>query len=662
MTKLLGLKNLDCSNNGIASLNLYQNTLLETLYCANNDLTSLGVTANTALEVLDCSGNQLTALDVTKNSALQTLNCSNNMLSSLDVSRNTALETITCTGNVSLEKLWVKNAAHAAAINIQKDATTNIYYNDGGINIPDAKLKAYLLALFDDDEDGEISILESENVQNVNCSGRGVSDLTGLECCTNLKYLNFSGNSVSIAELPNLPHLETIVAYGNPISRINVTNDTALTALFLQDVSTNAASGTMISINGYDQSSSLSLAFANTPYTRLEITNSTGLTSLDITENIQLIELVASGNPGLTTLNVSPLTDLALLDVNSCGLTALNVDTNINLVTLDCSSNDLTALNVDNNVALVTFDCSDNALATIRVSNNTLLEAIDVSDNQLLNINIRKNTLLKNLNVSGNASITALALGYNTALETLNASGTALTDIDLAVNTALKNLDLSGCTGISIIDLTGNTALKNLNLRECAGISILDLTANAELEILNISGTAIPSLDASINPSLWTLICDDISPTGLKIGTYVKLAGQGGIVFHVSGGITKIVSTDEEYSGWWPDKETGATSLSDGVANTNKLQSSWAATWARGKGLAWYLPARDELLEVYNNKMALNTTLSAIGETPFSNRDYWSSTECDSQLAYSVYFYNGDVYKSRKGTSHTYYYRAIRVL
>lgn len=128
--------------------------------------------------------------------------------------------------------------------------------------------------------------------------------------------------------------------------------------------------------------------------------------------------------------------------------------------------------------------------------------------------------------------------------------------------------------------------------------------------------------------------------------------------------ITTIVSTDEEYGAWFPyeNNDIGATSLSDGVATTNKIQSSGAATWARGKGLAWYLPARDELLEVYNNKMALNTTLSAIGETPFSNRDYWSSTECDSKLAYSVYFYNGDVYKSRKGALHAYYFRAIRVL
>ena len=54
---------------------------------------------------------------------------------------------------------------------------------------------------FDDDEDGEISIVEAANVQNVNCSGRGITDITGLESCPNLKYLNFSNNSRADADV-----------------------------------------------------------------------------------------------------------------------------------------------------------------------------------------------------------------------------------------------------------------------------------------------------------------------------------------------------------------------------------------------------------------------------------------------------------------------------
>ena len=653
VTRLSALKNLDCSNNGLTSLNLYQNALLETLYCANNTLTSLGVAANTALTVLDCSGNSLSALDLGKNTALQTLSCSGNALTSLDVSRNAALESVDCRGNADLAKLWVKDAAQQASLTVRKEDATQIAFNDGGIYIPDANLKNYLLALFDDDEDGEISIVEAENVQNVNCSGRSISDLTGLQDCPNLKYLNFNGNSVTRVDLPNLAKLETIVAYGNPIERLNVNNDTALTALYLQDVNTNALSDTTVTINAYDQASTLYLAFAGTDYTTLNLTNSTVLTSYDIAENIQLTRLVASGNSLVTSVNFASLTSLTHLDVNACGLTALNVDTNIGLVTFDCSSNALTALNVDNNLALVTLDCSDNQLSTLRVTNNTALDKLDCSDNMLSNINVRKNTALKTLNVSGNAGITALALGYNSQLETLKAGNTGLTDIDLSDNLVVKTLDLSGCTGMHIIDLAVNTALENLNV-SATSLATLDVSNN----------TSLVTLDVSNDTSLATLIYDDctINAAGLQVGAYVNVANNAGVVFYSSGSTVKIVSTDEASETWdYYGTTTGATSTTDGVANTNRIAAnSAAAKWCRAKGAAWYLPATEELSAVYNNKAKLNTTLSSVGGTQLGTGDYWSSTEYNRNFACSINFSDGS--GGGNGKDHSYSVRAVRAL
>ena len=232
LASLTALKNLDCGSNSLQTLNVYKNTALETLYCGGNALTSLSVSANPALLVLDCSGNALTSLDVSRNVLLETLNCSNNALTSLDVSGNAALESVNCQGNTAQTRLWVKDAAQQSALTIRKEDATVIAFNNGGIQIPDANLKAYLLALFDDDEDGEISVAEADNVVNVNCSGKSIADLTGLEACPNLKYLNFADNQVSAALLPNLTKLETVVAYGNPIERLNIDNDAALDALY----------------------------------------------------------------------------------------------------------------------------------------------------------------------------------------------------------------------------------------------------------------------------------------------------------------------------------------------------------------------------------------------------------------------------------------------
>ena len=59
------------------------------------------------------------------------------------------------------------------------------------------------------DEDGEISVAEAENVQNVNCSGRSISSIVDLQDCPNLKYLNFNGNNVST--LTALTHLDLLL-------------------------------------------------------------------------------------------------------------------------------------------------------------------------------------------------------------------------------------------------------------------------------------------------------------------------------------------------------------------------------------------------------------------------------------------------------------------
>ena len=637
VTKLAGLKVLDCGNNNLASLNVNQNPLLESLYCSSNGLTTLTVSANTALSELEFASNSLTNIDVTANTSLRSLNCSKNNLSSLNISRNAALEMLTCTGNAGLEKLWVKDAAQATAVDIRKDELTSIFYNNGGITIPDANLKAYLLALFDDDEDGEISILESENIQNVNCSNRSISDLTGLECCTNLKYLNFNGNNVSTVELPNLKKLETIVAYGNPISRLNVNNDTALTALYLQDVNTNALDGVAFSIIGYNQAPTLSLAFAGTQFTELTLRNSDVLTSYDVSENVQLTKLDVCNNPQVAEVNVSTLSELTYLNLGAKtagggSLASLNVENNLKLETLYCDHNVLTSLNVDNNVNLVTFNCSDNQLSTLRITNNTLLETVDVSNNQLLNLNVRQNTALKSLNVGGNTGITALALGYNTALETLNASNTGLTDIDLSANLAIKDLNLSGCSAMHIIDLSANTAL-----------TTLDVSNNTSLATLNYKeGLSIIS--------------------GFSIGRYIVVNGVSGVTFYSDGKFTKIISVDETSKRWgYSGSFCGAVNSSDGKANTDKIASgSDAAIWCRNKGAAWYLPAQNELMTISNNRSILNTTLSSIGGTQLGTSFYWSSTEHDSTYAHIVSLVNGSSGTSEKNKSYT--VRAVRIL
>ena len=669
VTKLTALKNLDCSNNYLTSLNLYQNVFLETLYCANNNLTSLGVSANSALTVLDCSGNALTALDVTKNTALETLSCANNALSSLDVSRNAALLSVNCKGNTSMAKLWVKNAAQEAALTVQKEDITQIAFNDGGINIPDAKLKSYLLALFDDDEDGEISIVEAENVQNVNCSGRDIADLTGLECCPNLKYLNFANNNVALAAFPNLQKLETVVAYGNALTLLNLNNDIALKSLYVIDVSTNALSGASCLIEGFSQSASLKIGLANTPYTSLTIKNSPAISALDVTDNTQLTELTISGNQNVTSLNVSTLESLTNLDVNACGLTSLDVSHNVELASLDCSSNALTTLNVDNNTALVYFDCSDNNLSSLRISYNPLLESVNVARNQLLNLNVRSQISLKELNVSENTSITALDISKNSQLNVLQANRTSLSVLDLSSNPELTKLEV-----------LHNNSLTELLLNNSFTTEETELWVDKKLNFCYSNTTIVNYMIGAI---------------------YVDSNDVIGVIFSRdnTGETAKMISKDEGkacwyYGGYSLTKKAQdntytvgnyysigmSTSLSDGQANMAKIKedSSWetkypAFKWCNDLGDgSWYLPSSSELgeistiiIKVLNKISQYNTCLSSstAGWRCTGFQHLYNSDTGNSNFNFSLYAYiGGGEIKTSVAASGSYPIRAVRIL
>ena len=96
------LAHLNCSNNELTSLDVSENTALTYLNCNNNELTSLDVSENTALTYLDCNSNQLTLLDVSENTALTDILCFNNQLTSLDVSENTALTYLNCASNLNI--------------------------------------------------------------------------------------------------------------------------------------------------------------------------------------------------------------------------------------------------------------------------------------------------------------------------------------------------------------------------------------------------------------------------------------------------------------------------------------------------------------------------------------------------------------------------------
>ena len=128
ISNFYNLKELDCSNNKITSIDLSKATVLEQLICSNNEITKLDISTGKSIKKIDASNNKIKHLTLPESSELVSLNCSNNKLYSLDVSRNANLEELNCSNN------------HLSFINLESNKkleNININSNIRSVNLND---------------------------------------------------------------------------------------------------------------------------------------------------------------------------------------------------------------------------------------------------------------------------------------------------------------------------------------------------------------------------------------------------------------------------------------------------------------------------------------------------------------------------------------------
>ena len=167
----------------------------------------------------------------------------------------------------------------------------------------------------------------------------------------------------------------------------------------------------------------------------------------------------------------------------------------------------------------------------------------------------------------------------------------------------------------------------------------------------------------------------ELTSAPYAVGDYYYDGVKEGVVFEIwdNGNSGKIVSMTKSSSTlqWSSDAEEqkrqiGADSETDGAYNMTvvKVIADWeskypAFKWCADLGDGWYLPAKEELLTIYNNQTAIDANLTdELGAYP-----YWSSTERDYQnssgvfCAWGVNMYNGSTGFNYKNNSH--YVRAV---
>lgn len=349
-----------------------------------------------------------------------------------------------------------------AALPVKVIEGTSVELN--ATNFPDEKFRSYLNETFGTDD-----CVVVECVTYIDCSNRGIKDLTGIELFPNLKTLECSNNQLTELTI-SLPNLRTLNCYGNQMTALDVSGCPKLDCL---------------------------------------ICGQNLLEALDVGQNLELTDLRCFDNR-LTALDVSKNAKLEYLMCEENRLTALDVSSNPALVYLVCYTNQLTTLDVSRNLKLDYFACGDNPLGTLDVSKNTELLELYCEKSGLSTLDISNNTKLMYLGCDSN-KLTALDLSNNLDLVYLYCEENQLTELDVSKHMKLQYLNCAG-NKLTVLYLPGTGVEASVFSRIAAFFSpatYADEAAGPALESLDCSRNYLTSLNASKCEKLEVLLCTE---------------------------------------------------------------------------------------------------------------------------------------------------------
>ncbi|MCL2155485.1 MAG: InlB B-repeat-containing protein, partial [Leptospirales bacterium] len=231
-------------------------------------------------------------------------------------------------------------------------------------------------------------------------------------------------------------------------------------------------------------------------------------------------EIIFPHTMNFPTFDVSTLSDLRVLGLESIGLEELDVSNNTELEILSCAGNLLQSLDVSNNPALEQLYCQVNALTELDVSNNPALELLYCFYNQLAELDVSNNPALRSLECEYN-ELTSLIVNTNTALEELHCNDNDLTSLDVSSCTALRELYCQ-VNALTELDVSNNTALELLDCRENQ-LAELDVSSCTALRELYCYNNQLTELIVNTNTALEELHCYNNQLTELDVSSCTAL-------------------------------------------------------------------------------------------------------------------------------------------
>lgn len=407
------------------------------------------------------------------------------------------------------------------------DSKENIIFED-------ANFKAYLVANFDTDGDGEISYEEALAITMIDVDTDNIESLAGIEHMANLTELNCEGPFVMSGYEPEEGR--------GKLKTLDVSKNTKLTKLYC----------------GFNQFS-----------------------SLDLTSNVLLERLRCAGND-LNNLDVSKNTELTRLTAYNNHLSSIDVSYNTKLEVIDLSNNQIKSIDISKNESLATFNCDDNVLTELDPSNNQKLTNIYCSNNNLSSINVRKNQKLAKLVIIGN-SIPQIDLRNNSELTHLFCEKNKISELDLSNNTKLRQLTVNDnslssltvncCPEIEILN-ANNNLIKEMDISELTSLSDFYCSGNP-LETLYVFDGQIDAINNKEIPSTTKIVVKGTEPGEDEVFTVTPtLFDIDGYEQDITMTVTANISYSIDSQPEWISKKSDNSGVYTFTVSANTTSSS----------------------------------------------------------------------------------------
>ncbi len=311
------------------------------------------------------------------------------------------------------KRLWgglaVALAASAAIclapVNAQADEFAPIPVD--AAHFPDPAFMEYVDCYCDTSQDGLLSAEEIAAVTSMDCEnqksdyldeGKQLASLKGIEYFTALTKLNCMDNAIEELDLSKNTELVTLDCSVNQIKSLDLSKNTKLKFLYADNNKL-----TSLNVSGVTTLKRLN-CYINE------------LTELDVSDSTAYLELECWNNK-LTQLKLPATT--CWVSCNNNQLSSLDLSNLKDLEVLDCSSNKISQLNISGCTRLHEMQCNDNRLSQLNLSGCASLYRLDCSNNQLTSLDLSLCNTSVTLTCDNNAYTIDVGSGRTFELDTL---------------------------------------------------------------------------------------------------------------------------------------------------------------------------------------------------------------------------------------------------